>query len=285
MTGLIGLPYYFFFELFSPLIKIFSFIFIAVAAFYGTINFKWIALLIVSVMLITAIIMSLLPLFSKIGVRSKMLQAVMPYGIKVLKIGCGLSLLEYWLNLPDSFYKIAAQIDGLINFLKRKNEWKEICTKRTEADMKITITILFMMLFVVTSFGQTSDPEYYRAQGYQAKVAGDYQTATENYLKILAIDSNDYDALLALARLYAIQEEYTDAIKLYNNIYKNDSTDVEALNGLGNCYSLLGENQKSIHYFQKALYNLPGKYTIFKPCKSIQLRRKTGRCYSHIYRN
>ena len=140
--------------------------------------------------------------------------------------------------------------------------------------MKITITILIMMLFFVSSFGQNSDSEYYRAQGYQAKVAGDYQTATENYLKILAIDSNDYDAQLALAWLYAIQEKYTDAIKLYNNIYKNDSTDVEALNGLGNCYSLLGENQKSIHYFQKALYNLPGKCAqIFLPGKSLQLRR------------
>ena len=28
-----------------------------------------------------------------------------------------------------SFYKIAAQIDGLINFLKRKNEWNKFARK------------------------------------------------------------------------------------------------------------------------------------------------------------
>ena len=124
--------------------------------------------------------------------------------------------------------------------------------------MRILITILTLILFVVSSYGQNNDSEYWRARGYQAKVAGDYQTAVDNYLKILAVDSTDYDARLALARLYTIQEKYKTSISFYNKIYRNDSTDVEALNGLGNCYILLDKSKTAIHYYECASHFLPG---------------------------
>lgn len=124
--------------------------------------------------------------------------------------------------------------------------------------MKHFITILILILFVVSSYGQDKDPEHWRALGYQAKVNGDYETAIDNYLKILTIDSTDYDAKLALARLYTYQGKYETAIRLYNEIYQNDSTDVEALNGLGNCHIYIDKNNKAIYYFERALHFLPG---------------------------
>jgi len=123
--------------------------------------------------------------------------------------------------------------------------------------MKPIITILIIMLFAISSHGQNNDPEYWRAIGYQAKVDGDFKTAVENYLEVLAIDSTDYDAKLALARLYTLQVKYKTAIQFYNEIYESDSSDVEALNGLGNCYLYIDKNKESVYYFEQALHFLP----------------------------
>jgi len=119
------------------------------------------------------------------------------------------------------------------------------------------IQLIGLVLIIVFSYGQNNDTEYWRALGYKAKVDGDHKAATENYLKVLEIDSTDYDARLAIGRLYTLQEEYKNAIRYYNLIYENDTTDVEALNGLGKCYMYLGKNKQAINYFKLALHFLP----------------------------
>ena len=114
-------------------------------------------------------------------------------------------------------------------------------------------------MFVVSFYGQNNDTENWRNLGYQAKVDGDYKDAIDNYLKVLIIDSTDYDARLALARLYTIVEKYKTSIQFYNKILQNDSTDVEALNGLGNCYIFIDKSKRSVYYFERALHFLPGE--------------------------
>jgi len=125
MTGLIGLPYYFFFELFSPLIKVFSFIFIAVAAFYGIINLQWVAMLIISVMLITAIIMS--SITAIIENWSQKQNSVNRDALRYKSFKDWLWLIVAGIigEFTYSFYKIAAQITGLINFSKGKSDWNK----------------------------------------------------------------------------------------------------------------------------------------------------------------
>lgn len=123
--------------------------------------------------------------------------------------------------------------------------------------MKSFVIILVYFFMVISSFGQTNEIENWRHLGYLAKTDKDFASAIEYYQKILAADSSDYDAKLALARLYIITEEYHTAISLFNEIYGNDSTDVEAMNGLGECYGLLGQDRKSIYYFEQALSFLP----------------------------
>ena len=125
MTGLIGLPYYFFFELFSPLIKVFSFIFIAVAAFYGIINLQFVAMLIISVMLITAIIMS--SITAVIENWSQKQNSVNRDALRYKSFKDWLWLIVAGIigEFTYSFYKIAAQITGLINFLKGKSDWNK----------------------------------------------------------------------------------------------------------------------------------------------------------------
>jgi cellulose synthase/poly-beta-1,6-N-acetylglucosamine synthase-like glycosyltransferase len=129
LTGLVGLPYYFFFELLSPLIKVFSFIFIAISAYYGTINFQWVALLIISVMLITAIIMSSITAIIENWSQQQNAVSRDALRYKSFKDWLWLVVAGILAEFTYSFYKIAAQIDGLIKFLKRKNEWNKFARK------------------------------------------------------------------------------------------------------------------------------------------------------------
>jgi tetratricopeptide (TPR) repeat protein len=123
--------------------------------------------------------------------------------------------------------------------------------------MKTFIIISMNCLLFFSALGQTEEIENWRYLGYMAKLDQDFGSAIEYYQKILEADYEDYDAKLALARLYIITKEYHPAIDLFNEIYENDSTDVEAMNGLGKCYGLLGQDRKSIYYFEKALFFLP----------------------------
>jgi cellulose synthase/poly-beta-1,6-N-acetylglucosamine synthase-like glycosyltransferase len=125
MTGLIGLPYYFFFELFSPLIKIFSLVFIVISAYYGTINFKWVAMLIFSVMLVTAIIMSTITAIIENWSQKQNAVNRDALRYKSFKDWLWLIVAGIIAEFTYSFYKIAAQIEGLMNFLKGKSDWNK----------------------------------------------------------------------------------------------------------------------------------------------------------------
>lgn len=122
-------------------------------------------------------------------------------------------------------------------------------------------SLLILSLFLslaLSSVGQTDEIENWRYLGYQAKTEGDFSTAMAYYQKILDAGPGDYDAKLALAKLNIITKDYPSAISLFDEIYSSDSTDVEALNGMGECYGLLGQDKKSVLYYEKALTFLPG---------------------------
>lgn len=129
VTGLIGLPYYFLFELLSPLIKVFTLVFIAVSAMYGLINYKWAILLLVSVMLTTAIILSSITAiienwsFKRNAVNRDALR------YKTFIDWLWLIIAGIIAEFSYSFYKIAAQVMGIINFLRGKNNWNKFARK------------------------------------------------------------------------------------------------------------------------------------------------------------
>ncbi len=125
VTGVLALPYYFFFELLSPIIKVFSLIFIFVAGYYGVFNTKWVILLLISILLTTAIIMSSITV-----VLESWSQRHTETTRNALRYKSFLDWL--WLifsgitaEFSYSFFKIVAQIHGIINFLKKKNEWNK----------------------------------------------------------------------------------------------------------------------------------------------------------------
>jgi cellulose synthase/poly-beta-1,6-N-acetylglucosamine synthase-like glycosyltransferase len=129
ITGLIGLPYYFIFELFSPLVRIFTFLFLILSAIFGLINYKWAILMIFSVLLITAIILSSLTAIienwsqHQHAVNRDALRYKSFYDWVWLMVAGVIGEFSY------SVYKVAAQTNGLVNFIRRKNDWNKFARK------------------------------------------------------------------------------------------------------------------------------------------------------------
>jgi len=125
ITGLLGLPYYLFFEFLSPLIKVLSLIFIFAAAKYGLINLNWVIMLLISVMLITAVIMS--SITAVIEYISHKNKAINREALRYKKFLDWLWLIFAGIiaEFSYSFFKIAAQINGIYNFMKKKHDWKK----------------------------------------------------------------------------------------------------------------------------------------------------------------
>jgi cellulose synthase/poly-beta-1,6-N-acetylglucosamine synthase-like glycosyltransferase len=129
MTGMIGLPYYFIFELFSPLIKIFTFFFLIISSLVGIINYQWAILMIFSTLLITAVILS--SITAIIENWSQHQHAVSRDALRYKSFGDWLWLMVAGIiaEFSYSFYKIAAQTDGLFNFLRGRNQWNKFARK------------------------------------------------------------------------------------------------------------------------------------------------------------
>jgi tetratricopeptide (TPR) repeat protein len=119
--------------------------------------------------------------------------------------------------------------------------------------MKGIVILPVLLLIAYSLSGQSDEIENWRSAGFKAKSDNEFDSAIFYYSEILSADPGDYDARLALGRLYILTEDYKTAISLFDEIFMSDSTDVEALNGLGACYGLLGKEDRSALYYEKAL--------------------------------
>jgi Tfp pilus assembly protein PilF len=151
------------------------------------------------------------------------------------------------------------------------------------------IVVLSVCFFLAASlFGQSEEIENWRHLGYMAKTGNDFQAAIEYYHKILDADPGDYDAKLALARLYILTKDHHKAISFFDEIYSSDSTDVEALNGLGECYGLLGQDKKSVYYYEKALSfmedDIQQHFYLAKAYGNAGMMEKAIEAYRDIFR-
>ncbi len=132
--GLIGLPYYFFFELLAPIVKVFALIFIFVSVLYGTINLKWMMLMLVFAILLGAIFMTAITALieywsagqsptNRIALRYK---GFLDWSWFILAGIIG--------EFTYSFYKNFAQLDGLVNYMKGKSDWKKFERKGIQVE-------------------------------------------------------------------------------------------------------------------------------------------------------
>ena len=106
--------------------------------------------------------------------------------------------------------------------------------------------------------GDTTSVEYWRQKGYEARVGGDIELSLRHYMRVIAIDPDDWDANLAVARILFAKGDYKKAIEHYKPVVKHDSTNSEALWGIGRCNYRLGNFSESVTWYQRALVLLPG---------------------------
>lgn len=124
-AGLVGLPYYFFFEMLAPIVKVFAIIFVIVAVNAGMIDLLWISLLLISVILLTAIITTSI---------TAVIEYWSNYQSRTNRDALRYKTFYDWVKLifagimgefSYSFYKLAAQLKGFVYFFANKSDWKK----------------------------------------------------------------------------------------------------------------------------------------------------------------
>jgi tetratricopeptide (TPR) repeat protein len=110
---------------------------------------------------------------------------------------------------------------------------------------------MVVLLLTVVATGQ--EKENLRAAGYAASQEGSIDSAISRYYSVFEIDSTDYDARLALGRLYLRAEDPDSALYFFEMIYSNDSTDVEALHGMAKSYNAKGMTNRAVDHASKAV--------------------------------
>ena len=125
VTGMVALPYYFFFELLSPVLKVLSLVFIFFAGYYGVFNTKWVLMLLAGILLTTAIIMSSITLMLEYWSEKHPESTRNALRYKSFKDWLWLLITGIISEFTYSFFKIAAQLDGLINFVRKRQDWRK----------------------------------------------------------------------------------------------------------------------------------------------------------------
>ncbi len=126
ITGLIALPYYLFMELVAPLVKLFALAFVTTLVITGELNQQWVILMLLGVIVVTTLIMSSITVMiehwsmhqsaaNRDALRYK------TFADWVVLLGSGVIG-----NFSYSFFKMFAQIQGMINYLRKRHEWKKI---------------------------------------------------------------------------------------------------------------------------------------------------------------
>ena len=124
-TGMLALPYYFMFELFAPLIKVVAIIYIIYSVSAGHYNTQFILLLFTGVLLLNAVfsstIMVLIENWSLHQAGSSR-DALRYKRTREWMILVGISIVSDCLY---GFFKTAAQIKGMVDFIRKKSEWNK----------------------------------------------------------------------------------------------------------------------------------------------------------------
>lgn len=132
IMGMLALPYYFFFELLSPIMKVLSLILIFLAGYYGVFNTGWVLLLLLSILLTTAIIMSSITTVLEIWSEKHTATTRNALRYKSFKDWLWLLISGIFAEFSYSLFKITAQLNGVWRFLKKEHNWKKFDRKGIE---------------------------------------------------------------------------------------------------------------------------------------------------------
>lgn len=124
-TGLIAFPYYFFFELLSPIIKLSAFAFIILVSVQGLMNTDWVLLMGLMITLTTALITSFITVFIERWSEEQATRNREALRYKTFGDWIKLLFTNIIGDFSYSFLKIYFQLKGLIDFSREKSEWNK----------------------------------------------------------------------------------------------------------------------------------------------------------------
>lgn len=125
MTGIVALPFYFFFELISPLIKMASLVFIIYVSLQGLINLQWVLLMGLMITVSAALIMSVVTVFIENWSEKQGSENHNAMRYKTFFDWIRLIFFSIIGDFTYAFFRIFAQIKGLIDFSRSKSEWNK----------------------------------------------------------------------------------------------------------------------------------------------------------------
>ncbi|MBL8028556.1 MAG: glycosyltransferase family 2 protein, partial [Fibrobacteres bacterium] len=129
VTALFALPYSFIFEFLSPVIKLFAIIFIIAASLTGFIDGKVVFLFTTGVLLLTAIFTSTITVFIEAWSQHHGTHLRDALRYRNFKDWFFMLIVAIAGDFSYSFFKMAAQLNGTLNFLRKKSEWNKFQRK------------------------------------------------------------------------------------------------------------------------------------------------------------
>jgi poly-beta-1,6-N-acetyl-D-glucosamine synthase len=124
-TGMIAMPYYLFFELLSPVVKLFTLFFLVITSVLGLINTGWVMLLLTSIILTTAIITSSITVFIESWSEKQTIVNRDALRYKTFSDWIWLLFLGIIGDFSFAFFRMYAQLIGILNFIRKKSEWNK----------------------------------------------------------------------------------------------------------------------------------------------------------------
>lgn len=123
ITGLLAIPYYFFMELISPVVKLFTILFVSALVLSGLLNQQWVILMIAGTIILATIIMSTITVM--IENWSMHQSATNRDALRYKSFGDWAVLLFSGIlsNFSYSFYRMFAQLHGILNYFRKRQEW------------------------------------------------------------------------------------------------------------------------------------------------------------------
>ena len=79
-----------------------------------------------------------------------------------------------------------------------------------------------------------------------------YDAAIEQFINVLALDSDNLDARLAIADVNRLNKDYDDALDVYNSVLRIDSESYGAFKGKALVYADLGKYKRACELFKRA---------------------------------
>ncbi|MCD8501423.1 MAG: tetratricopeptide repeat protein [Bacillaceae bacterium] len=87
---------------------------------------------------------------------------------------------------------------------------------------------------------------------------GDYDSASQNFKKVLELNPTDLSAMYQLGITYAQLEEVNQAIPLFNKVIEMEQGHADAYYNLGVAYAVKGEIDLAFEKLDKAIDIQPG---------------------------